>query len=466
MILNKYKILSISLLGILTIVLLSNFALARELEIIYPDLPGLQTPVSTKAFLPDYVKYIFHFSLLIAGLVAFGSLVYGGFRYLTSVGNPTAITDAKEQIFASILGLIILLCSFLILNTINPQLLVLDVELKPIGGGVILYKNPGCPGGSNPGASDLKPDDYMRVKLSLRDLDELEDKVGSIYFYEKPGDLKVFLYSKTEWDGTKSPIIPIKAGDCVPIAGAAKSIELQYMDTGVYFCKDNTKQECIYYKNSTEVLPKGWDDKITYVYFRNPSNGPNYGAVLHSKANFKGSCQLIIKDETVKRSTEGSFNNNKWASSITVFKQNPERSIGTGVIFYRNRDYNKETCKDEKCKKGNCNSSCHDGSDRCKCKGGDPFGGLPFGEALLDFSATTKAWDWGDSIYIDGNYRVLLFEKENFGDEYYKGLIDGECEIFRDSDPNLRDNRIEKCGPIYNPWGHGCFRSWQIISTK
>jgi hypothetical protein len=62
---------------------------------------------------------------VVIGLITFGALIYGGFRYLTSAGNPTAMSDAKDQISSALLGLILLFCSWLILNTINPELILL-----------------------------------------------------------------------------------------------------------------------------------------------------------------------------------------------------------------------------------------------------------------------------------------------------------------------------------------------------
>lgn len=101
---------------------------AQGLEVEYPDLPGIP-PLSEKPTLPEYLRYIYVFSIIIAGLVAFASLVYGGFRYLTSVGQPLAMAAGREQITAGIIGLMILLSSYLILATINPQLIILkEVE--------------------------------------------------------------------------------------------------------------------------------------------------------------------------------------------------------------------------------------------------------------------------------------------------------------------------------------------------
>ncbi len=99
------------------------FAQERELEIKYPEVPGAEAP-TTETALPDYVKYLFNLSIIIGGLLAFGVFILGGARHLTSAGDPTKMSDARDQIFSGILGLVVLLSSYLILTTINPQLVI------------------------------------------------------------------------------------------------------------------------------------------------------------------------------------------------------------------------------------------------------------------------------------------------------------------------------------------------------
>jgi len=134
---NLKKIILIFLLTIFLVLLLTTFSSAaeeevaeRELEIEYPEIGGWRPTTIEKAFLPEYVKYIFNFAVAIAGLIAFGALIYGGFRYITSAGAPIAQIEAKDQIFAGVIGLVILLSSYLILTTVNPQLVMLKLE-KP-----------------------------------------------------------------------------------------------------------------------------------------------------------------------------------------------------------------------------------------------------------------------------------------------------------------------------------------------
>ena len=105
----------------------------KDLEVDYPTIPGAETPTSVKTPLPDYVKYIFNFSLAIVSLIAFGALIYGGVLYLTSAGNPSKMGDARGRMFAGILGLIVLFSSYLILTTINPQLVIMQVTKPDVG---------------------------------------------------------------------------------------------------------------------------------------------------------------------------------------------------------------------------------------------------------------------------------------------------------------------------------------------
>ncbi|GAI38764.1 unnamed protein product, partial [marine sediment metagenome] len=58
--------------------------------------------------------------------------VYGGFLYLISAGAPVKMIAAKDQITGGILGLVILLSSYLILTTINPQLAIFGIDIPKI----------------------------------------------------------------------------------------------------------------------------------------------------------------------------------------------------------------------------------------------------------------------------------------------------------------------------------------------
>ncbi len=107
--------------------------LVFALEIIYPRIPGALAPqdfigtAPPEQIIPLYFAYIFNLILWISGIIAFGSLVYAGIRYLLSAGKPEAIVAAKTQIIDTFFGVLLLLSSFLILQILNPRLLVLEI---------------------------------------------------------------------------------------------------------------------------------------------------------------------------------------------------------------------------------------------------------------------------------------------------------------------------------------------------
>ena len=111
---------------------------AFELEYIYPETPVTKLTISAESTLGDIIKYFVSWAIIIGALIAFGSLIYAGLKYLTSTGNPEAINQAKSRIFNSFLGLTILLGSYLILVTINPELIVMRIEKTPVISGVVL----------------------------------------------------------------------------------------------------------------------------------------------------------------------------------------------------------------------------------------------------------------------------------------------------------------------------------------
>ncbi|MDO8639492.1 MAG: hypothetical protein Q7R53_01070 [bacterium] len=137
---NKKLYFSLFFLLLFAFTFGANFVLAANLpEIQYPSIPfsGIETPnqfmqkiidgvyPSEKA-LPLYIKYFYYLALVVSGFIILGAIVYGGFQYLISGGNPVKMVDARKQIASSMSGLIILFSSYVILVTINPQLAILS----------------------------------------------------------------------------------------------------------------------------------------------------------------------------------------------------------------------------------------------------------------------------------------------------------------------------------------------------
>ena len=81
--------------------------------------------------LQQYIRLMYMFLVGAIGIVSVGMLVFGGYQYILSQGNPTKIGDAKDTVINSILGLALGLLSYVILFSVNPQITSLSIPLLP-----------------------------------------------------------------------------------------------------------------------------------------------------------------------------------------------------------------------------------------------------------------------------------------------------------------------------------------------
>lgn len=93
------------------------------------DLPGLGSDPT----FPQYVAYIFYFAVGLATSLAFLAIVLGGIYWLASLGMGKFKSEGKAWVKAGVLGLLIILSSWVILYAINPDLVSFkDVSVLPI----------------------------------------------------------------------------------------------------------------------------------------------------------------------------------------------------------------------------------------------------------------------------------------------------------------------------------------------
>jgi len=86
------------------------------------SIPGKYDLAATGAVPGQFVYNIYQYALGLAGIIAFGVVVFGGVKYMISAGNPSGQTDAKDWIKAALMGVLLLAGAYFILNVINPQL--------------------------------------------------------------------------------------------------------------------------------------------------------------------------------------------------------------------------------------------------------------------------------------------------------------------------------------------------------
>jgi len=126
---NHFRLVVFLLLFILLSVISYQLTFAAyEWEVPLPPAPGGAT------LNPDSIDslftYIYNFGLGLGGLFAFFRLVYAGILWGSEGSGISAKADAKNTIINTIFGLLLLLFSWVILNTINPQILNLNLSIS------------------------------------------------------------------------------------------------------------------------------------------------------------------------------------------------------------------------------------------------------------------------------------------------------------------------------------------------
>ncbi len=79
-----------------------------------------------------YIKSFYNYGLTIAAILATLVLMGGGVIWMISGGDSGKVGQAKELITGSIVGMLILICAWVILNTINPNLVNLNAVVTPV----------------------------------------------------------------------------------------------------------------------------------------------------------------------------------------------------------------------------------------------------------------------------------------------------------------------------------------------
>lgn len=67
----------------------------------------------------DFIRNVIKVIAGLAGLVATGFFVAGGFTYITSSGNPEQLDKAKRTLTWSALGLAIVIAAFVLVNIVT-----------------------------------------------------------------------------------------------------------------------------------------------------------------------------------------------------------------------------------------------------------------------------------------------------------------------------------------------------------
>jgi heme/copper-type cytochrome/quinol oxidase subunit 2 len=91
-------------------------ALASAVDIRPDPISGL--PGDRSSTFTDEISTIIQIILAVVGLIAVAFLIWGGFRYITSAGNDEVAEEGKKTIQNAIIGLVVIILSYIIVTVI------------------------------------------------------------------------------------------------------------------------------------------------------------------------------------------------------------------------------------------------------------------------------------------------------------------------------------------------------------
>ena len=220
---------------------LVNKSLAAGLEVkTYPTIAGKTVTAETK--LPDFMVYLFNAGMILGFGSVIISLALAGVMYILSPIDPGAefLSRAKDRVSGAISGLLVLILTYLIITTINPQLSVFKPsdpletpqisQTEKTAPGVYLYKDSGC--------SNKDADVYAS---NVGDLGSLRKDVNSVKIVpDSDNDTYYFsiLYETINFQGKCQYINPDNSCQRTSLSASSASIYKYNFDPngdGVYF---------------------------------------------------------------------------------------------------------------------------------------------------------------------------------------------------------------------------------------
>ena len=112
-------------LAILTLGIIAGFGLAAmpspvgAIDVFKNCPAGSTDPICASSktdTLPDFLKNVVNTLLYVLGAVAVVTIIVAGIRYTTSHGDPGAVKTAKDTLMYAIIGLVVAMLSYAIVN--------------------------------------------------------------------------------------------------------------------------------------------------------------------------------------------------------------------------------------------------------------------------------------------------------------------------------------------------------------
>ncbi len=276
------------------------------LEVTYPTAGGFRPefiPFTTPAaphlyplekLVARYGRYLYDFSFMVGVILALLFIIIGGIKHLTAAGNIAQTADARDQIFSSLLGLLLLLGSYLILTSFRPEFATIDpaeleeteIEIEP---GVYLCTHP---------MDNNINNDLMARVCRCRDLKTLSQTYGGGEFINQYN--KECFFTKRQKKELSTFIslncFLIQSSETLPPELIGEPVDIKKVEEEL----EKLKEKKLISDDEYNEIVNGWREynaSRSVVAFTALYINGNYGVILHQEKDFKGRGDIIMKHD-------------------------------------------------------------------------------------------------------------------------------------------------------------------------
>ena len=481
-----------ALVFIVFLVFSAGYVSAYEVIDKFPTIPGLPPISSMDPNKPDlgaFVGYFFGLGIYLVGALSLISFTIGAVGLIVSGDSPDAASSAKDRMKGAIIGVVLTLTSFIIIQTINPK--IATPVLTPLGGvGGVFYSSGQyqLPAPMEEPDTSTRPSGYNQLKYCCN---------SSCSGGDGPA-LLIWQFPNKGLEAGNNNLLNVNVAriSCGGSVGISfGSFRTAFETPGIYYFLGSgcNGYSSVGITGSDNRLAKPFDKNIKSVKIIN-SDQSRFGVIFHKEIglNTGGQCSKPIINTGASSICEN-IPGGMHVSAVDVFalEKNPELA-GDGVTFYSepygwntgaqagyyitvNKAINPyfkieadKMCFDYKnidrpdAYKFACESKCGGSNNNYSGSGNDctTSADCPSGEACLggvcssgeegscSYNACETFQNCPGSIRVSGNYLVAVYSKMEENKFY--------CQTFRKDAVNL------KAEPVTT----SIIDSVHIISTK
>lgn len=427
---KKHQYFSIVFAIILLLSLSISFAFALEIKPTdYPNIPFAPT-ITENSDLPQYASYFFALGIYLAGALAVISLVIGGIQLIFSSVSPEARSNAIDRIKNAILGLMLTLSSFIILQTINPNLTT--IKLTPLVAGTGIFYTNGidekpAPKNAEPDTSSI-PAGYETIIYKCAGSGAGQGPVLLIWkFPEKNfGRYKEATMERKKCGETTSVNTP--------------SFKTSFEAPGVYYftgtgCNGFMSQA--HFSNTPNIEEPFKSEMKSVQIINDTKNNIRYGVILHKEINFRGDCSLPYEANQIERiclNIPSDIPSPMSSANIFMLNKDKPETSGNGAVFYSKPFGYKTGANSGYFALSPSNIGTFWRSKPDKIDFSDSYNYINVSEEEKNLCGNFE--NCSGSIQIQGNYLSVLYAKQPQSQSPYY------CQVFDKDVPNLKEEEV------------------------